>query len=103
MAHREVMEQNTDEEAGDYDDEDIELIRSLGLDLPKVVGVHHRDLYLENIEALFASLNGVALNVLDDDAIAKPLTTAFEQNNADSDMTTSLVMSLGQKRSDLSQ
>jgi hypothetical protein len=104
VAHREVMEQNTDEEAGHYDDEDIELIRSLGLDLPKVVGVHHRDLYLKNIEALFASLNGVALNVLDDDAIAKPLTTAFEQNcNADSDMTTSLVMSLGQKRSDLSQ
>ena len=104
MAHREVLEQNTDGEAGHYDDEDIELIRSLGLDLPKVVGVHHRDLYLENIEALFASLNGVALNVLDDDAITKPLTTAFEQNcNADSDMAISLVMSLGQKRSDLSQ
>ncbi len=47
MAHRDVMEQNTDEEAGHYDDEDIELIRSLGLDLSKVVGVHHRELYLK--------------------------------------------------------
>ena len=79
----EILKENSNEEQGHYDEDSIEMIKKLGLDVEKVSGVSHRDLYVQCIESLCKNTRAENLSnppSLKDhyEYIADPLTSAFD-------------------------
>jgi len=75
----EVLEENAEEERGIYDEEDIEMIKALGLDANLLRNVPHKDLYLQCYWGLRRLSNDLeSLTEEQCSFIAKPLVTAFQ-------------------------
>eukprot|EP00957_Ditylum_brightwellii_P037565 2841233-Ditylum_brightwellii.AAC.1 len=105
--HLEVLEENMEEEQGIYVDEDIAMMKSLGLDADKLCNVPHKELYVQCCEGLHhLSLtiegNDKSVQELSEEEcchIAAPLVAAFnaacDPNNGATAGTAIAAMYLG--------
>merc|ERR1740124_1556 len=78
--HLDVLEENMKEEQGIYEEEDIEMIKSLGLDAELLCNVPHTELYMQCYQGLRKLCDTEHDGLTEEQCqyIAQPLVSAFE-------------------------